>query len=1110
MERTWFFLVCCFSIAVAAHTNSKLTTDQSGLLALKARVTSDPNMILTNWSTNTPTCTWVGVTCGANHFRVAVLNLSYMGLTGTIPPDLGNLSFLVELRFANNSFHGHLPEELARLHQLKLIGLAYNSFSGVIPSWFGSLSKLQTFNLTGNQFSGSIPSAIFNLSALQVINLSHNQLSGSIPREIGNLTMLKMIFLDDNKFTEIPNEISTLNQLEKLYVQLNSLMGHVPIAIFNISSLTTLTFYGNNLSGSLSDNICQHLPSIQVLDFSYNQFHGPLPSKCWQCKRLLQLGLSNNNFSGSIPNNIGNLTQIKAIYLDINHLTGTIPHEIGQLPYLEELSLGINNLKGLIPSSIFNMSTITKISLSNNQLSGNLPANIGHRIPILQELYLGINKLSGVIPKSISNVSKLTDLDLDRNFFSGFIPSTLCVLTNLEQLKLFHNNLTIDSSTPEVNILSCLANLKNLKELAFSTNPLNVRLPVSFKNLSTSLQYIYLSNCNMRGNILNDIGNLSSLIVLNLAENQLSGLIPTSTGRLYNLQGLYLYDNRLQGYIPNEVCQLNYLAELILYGNQLTGCIPSCLGNLTAALRILSIGSNLLNSTIPSTLWDLTDILQVNLSSNSLSGSLSQGVGNLKVATDILLSYNQLSGTIPSNIGGLQDLVNLDLGNNKLEGTIPSSLGNSLSLKFLDLSKNQLFGVIPKSLEALSYLQYMNLSFNKLQGEIPTDGPFRNFSAQSFVSNHGLCGPSRFHVPPCKKRSGRSILKYVIPGILSTMLILTSIWMLMLHRKKNVKSATETTLPQLLWRRVSYQELLSTTNGFHEGNLLGTGGFGSVYAGTLSDGIDVAIKVFNLELEGASTSFDVECEMLSNIRHRNLIKVISCCSQIDFKAVVLNYMPNGSLDKWLYSPNYSLNILQRLNILIDVASALEYLHHGYETPIVHCDLKPRNILLDNDMGAHVTDFGIAKLLDGGDSMTRTMTLATIGYMAPEYGMEGIITKRADVYSFGIVMMETLTKRKPTDDMFVGEMCLKQWVANSLYANAVVDVVDTDLLQTEEDDDIVSKRDCLSSLMQLALSCSAESSEERINMQEALATLNKIKIKFLKNAAEVVLNPRAEI
>jgi LRR receptor-like serine/threonine-protein kinase FLS2 len=142
------------------------------------------------------------------------------------------------------------------------------------------------------------------------------------------------------------------------------------------------------------------------------------------------------------------------------------------------------------------------------------------------------------------------------------------------------------------------------------------------------------------------------------------------------------------------------------------------------------------------------------------------------------------------------------------------------------------------------------------------------------------------------------------------------------------------------------------------------------------------VKVFNLQVERALKSFDDECEVMSKICHRNLVKIISCCSNIDFKALVLEYMPNGSLEKWLYSHNYCLDILQRLNIMIDVASALEYLHHGYGTPIVHCDLKPSNVLLDEDMVAHVGDFGIAKLLGEEDSMTQTHTLATIGYMAP--------------------------------------------------------------------------------------------------------------------------------
>jgi LRR receptor-like serine/threonine-protein kinase FLS2 len=480
------------------------------------------------------------------------------------------------------------------------------------------------------------------------------------------------------------------------------------------------------------------------------------------------------------------------------------------------------------------------------------------------------------------------------------------------------------------------------------------------------------------------------LVTLSLQLNELAGPIPTTVERLHKLQGLYLDNNGLEGSIPSNLCHLESLFELYLDANELSGPIPTCVNNMTS-LRVLYLESNNLTSMIPLSLWSLRYILEVRLSSNSLSGPLPFEIGNLKVLRVLMLSRNQLSGDIPPTIGGLKDLANLSLANNRLEGSIPESIGGLVSLEFLDLSNNNLSGEIPKSLESLSYLKYLNVSFNRLQGKIPVGGPFVNSSAASFMSNDGLCGAPRLQVSPCKEGVSRPkkttiahILKYALPTTGLTILVVVALVLVWIRcQKQNKQIPIEAnSIPLATWRRISKDELLQATEGFNASNLLGKGSFGSIYQGTLSDGIIVAIKVFNLAVEGAFKSFDTECEVLRNIRHRNLVKIISTCSNMDFKSFVLEYMPNGNLEKWLYSQDHCLSVLQRLNIMIDVASALEYLHHGYSTPIVHCDLKPSNVLLDEDMVAHVADFGIAKLLGDGDSMMRTITLATIGYMAP--------------------------------------------------------------------------------------------------------------------------------
>ncbi|XP_047961856.1 probable LRR receptor-like serine/threonine-protein kinase At3g47570 [Salvia hispanica] len=274
-------------------------------------------------------------------------------------------------------------------------------------------------------------------------------------------------------------------------------------------------------------------------------------------------------------------------------------------------------------------------------------------------------------------------------------------------------------------------------------------------------------------------------------------------------------------------------------------------------------------------------------------------------------------------------------------------------------------------------------------------------------------------------------------------------------------------------------------------NLLGKGSFGSVFKAVLADDTTVAVKVFNLELEGALKSFDTESRILGSIRHRNLIKILGCCSNEQFKALILAYTPNGSLEKWLHSDVYVLDLVKRLNIAIDVALALEYLHHNHTFTVVHCDIKPNNVLLGEDMTAHVGDFGISKLFEDREAVIHTITMATIGYAAPEYGSEGKVSTHGDVYSFGILLLEIFTSKKPTNDMFRGEMGIKEWVGKALQEDGISEVVAPGLL-SRSDRHFPANEQCVSSIFDLAMKCLAFSPEQRINMMQAAAALQKFR------------------
>ncbi|KAL8119732.1 hypothetical protein AgCh_017001 [Apium graveolens] len=321
--------------------------------------------------------------------------------------------------------------------------------------------------------------------------------------------------------------------------------------------------------------------------------------------------------------------------------------------------------------------------------------------------------------------------------------------------------------------------------------------------------------------------------------------------------------------------------------------------------------------------------------------------------------------------------------------------------------------------------------------------------------------------------------------------------------------------------------LLKATDGFSSEKLVGKGSSGHVYKGVL-DVFEtvVAVKVLNLQSREASKSFMNECEALRSVRHRNLLKIVASCSSIDFqgndfKAIVYHFMPNGSLESWLHSRSGSeneeselsrrLSLLHRINIAIDVACALDYLHHRCENPIIHCDLKPSNILLDEDMIAHVGDFGLAKLFnpnqkDGNQSSSLGLR-GTTGYAAPEYGVGSELSTHGDVYSFGIFLLEMLTGKRPTDNMFVEGRNLHNFASMAL-PGQVRDIVDPFVLQNNEETRQLAQEnnrqsahakvtECLASIIKIGIACSVEAPHTRMNITNAYTELNLVKKTLLK-------------
>lgn len=515
-------------------------------------------------------------------------------------------------------------------------------------------------------------------------------------------------------------------------------------------------------------------------------------------------------------------------------------------------------------------------------------------------------------------------------------------------------------------------------------------------------------------------------------------------------------------------------------------------------------------------------VRSINLPYMQLGGIISPSIGKLSRLQRLAFHQNGLHGIIPTEITNCTELRALYLRANYFQGGIPSGIGNLSFLNILDVSSNSLKGAIPSSIGRLSHLQVLNLSTNFFSGEIPDIGVLSTFQKNSFIGNLDLCGrqiekPCRTSlgfpvviphaesdeaaVPP-KKSSQSHYLKAVLIGAVATLglaliITLSLLWVRSSSKKERaVRKYTEVKKqvdPSASAKLITFHgdmpytssEIIEKLESLDEEDIVGSGGFGTVYRMVMNDCGTFAVKRIDRSREGSDQVFERELEILGSIKHINLVNLRGYCRLPSSRLLIYDYLALGSLDDLLHenTERQPLNWNNRLKITLGSARGLAYLHHECSPKIVHRDIKSSNILLNENMEPHISDFGLAKLLVDEDAHVTTVVAGTFGYLAPEYLQSGRATEKSDVYSFGVLLLELVTGKRPTDPSFVKRgLNVVGWMNTLLKENRLEDVVDRKCSDVNAE--------TLEVILELAARCTDSNADDRPSMNQVLQLLEQ--------------------
>ncbi|XP_071731209.1 uncharacterized protein [Rutidosis leptorrhynchoides] len=917
---------------------------------------------------------------------------------------------------------------------------------------------------------------------------------------------------------------NTTLSISSLDISNFNLSGTLSPVITQLRSLENVTVSGNGFSGEFPGRI-HELRKLRFLNISNNMFNGGLEFDLTMLTRIQVLDAYNNNFSGPLPHNLSRLTSLNHLNLGGNYFSGEIPASYGDLKMLTFLHLGGNDLKGLLPSQLGNLTSLKHLLLGYfNQFDGGIPLEFGKLVNLVH-LDLSNCGLGGEIPKELGNLTKLDTLFLQTNRLVGSIPSELSNLVSLKSLDLSNNQL-VGEVPPE------LSALKQVKILNLFINRLHGDVSMFVAELP-NLEELNLWDNNFTGTIPPMLGQNGKLTRLDLSSNKLTGMIPKSLCFGRKLQTLILFDNFLFGPLPNDLGKCKSLIRVRLGQNYLSGSLPSGFLYLPF-LSLVELENNYLGGRLQESNTNPSNLLtQLNLSNNRFSGVLPSSIGNFSGLKILFLNGNKLSGELPSSIGGLKSVLKLDLSRNSFFGQIPQEISRCSSLTFLDLSRNELSGSIPSQISQLHILNYLNVSwnhfnqtlpielgsmksltsadfsYNNLSGSVPNVGQYSLFKPTSFEGNPNLCGP--LLKLPCNdssstlaqqvnhqvdNKSTKVPARFKLVFALGLLVCSLAFVVLAIIKTRKMRSSTHS---KSKWKLTAFQKLEFGSQDILEclkdNNIIGQGGAGVVYGGTMPNGEQVAIKKLgtskgnNNNAGSHDSGLSAEIQTLGRIRHRYIVRLMALCSNKETNLLVYEYMPNGSLGELLHGKKGGCVLKWdiRLKIAIEAAKGLCYLHHDCSPLIIHRDVKSNNILLSSDFEAHVADFGLAKFLqDGGASECMSAIAGSYGYIAPEYAYTLKIDEKSDVYSYGVVLLELITGRKPVGDFGEDGLDIVRWsrMQTNGKKEAVEKILDERLKKVPIDE--------AKEMFFVAMLCVQEHNVERPTMREVVQMLAQAK------------------